>query len=246
MGFSLKSITTKNTERGKCIVIHGEGGVGKTTLAADIAKDRGGLFVMGEDGLNVEGVSRTGVIESWGEFQEALEEIALSDHEFKTIVIDTIDAMIPLLYSYVVETYYEGDEGKAGAFKAYYQQQYQEFDSVLRAFKLMQSKGIDVVVLCHTSTTNHKAPDSEPFNRYEMNLPGGTKTSLAEALYNYADFVLFARFNDIVTEGRGKGGDRVLMTRRNPAWDAKSRKDVPEKLTLSYEAYKKFIIEGGN
>lgn len=245
MGISLKALTAKNQERGMTTVLHGVPSVGKTTLAAEACKDLNGFFILGEDGLSplgIEGVDRTPVVESWLDFQEILEQVAMADHDYGAVFIDTIDAMVPLLEQYVIGKYYGGDVSKANAYKAYYTEMYQEFDKLLRVLSVIQNKGIEVFILCHSVVDTHRAPDTEAYQRFTLDLPGGAKTNLANALVSYADNVLFARF-DVHSDGKkGTGTNRVAMTQWNPSWDAKSRKAKIDKIILTWESVKKEIF----
>jgi hypothetical protein len=226
------------------MVVYSEPGLGKTTLGADMAKDTNGVFILGEDGLSalqLDDVTRTPVVESWEEFQSYLELFATEDHDHKSIIIDTIDAMAPLLYDYVVNKYYNGDTNKANAFKAYYTEQYSEFDRILKAFRVIQDRGINILVLAHSIIADHRSPDSENYKKFEIALPGGAKTDLATALTSYADLVLFGRKDIVVSEGKAKGGARVLMTECAPTYDAKSRKSIPTKIAMSWTVLKSYL-----
>jgi hypothetical protein len=242
MAFSLKSLTTKNKDRGSLVTIYSEPGWGKTTLATEIIKDLGGFIISGEDGLSslrIEDILHTPVIESWTEFQGYLESAALEDHGHKVVVIDTIDAMMPLLTDHVINTYYDGSMTKANAFKAYYTEMYQEFSTVLKVLNLILNKGCHVIVLCHSVIATVRQPDSEPFNAYDLALGGGAKTSLSDALVAASDFVLFGKFDIVVSEQRAKGSNRVLMTQFNPAYVAKSRRGGIPKLLCDWSVIKK-------
>jgi len=244
MKFSLKSLTKTNAERGTCIVIYSEQGLGKTTLGADMAKDTNGVFILGEDGLSplqLDDVTRTPLVESWEEFQSYLELFATEEHDHKSIIIDTIDAMAPLLYDYVISKYYNGDTNKANAFKAYYTEQYSEFDRILKAFRVIQDRGINILVLAHSIIADHRSPSEEVYKKYEIALPGGTKTDLAAALASYADIILFGRRDIVVSDKKAKGGARVLMTTGTPTYDAKSRRTIPDKIMMSWETLKGYL-----
>jgi hypothetical protein len=245
MGFSLSALTKENAVRGMCTVIHGSGGVGKTTIAAQVAEKHDGVIVLGEDGLSplgFEDIPRTPVVESWADFQDMLETFALEDHSYRTVVIDTMDAMMPILQDHVVNKYYDGSISKANAFKAMYTEMAMEFNKVLTVLKMIQNKSINIIILVHSVVDTYRAPDSEPFQKFSLNLPGGAKTSLASMLYDYADNVLFARRDVLVSEKKGKSAGRVLMTEWEPAYDAKTRTEAPAKLPLSYDAYFKYFI----
>jgi AAA+ ATPase superfamily predicted ATPase len=244
MAFSLNDVTKDVTKRGSCTVIYGPGSVGKTTLMAEAIKAKNGLVISGEDGMrddNTQGIARTPVVDSWETFQEILRALITEKHEYTTIAIDTLDAIVDKLDSYVVKTYYGGDEKKANAYKAKYEEYVLEFSKVLSAFSILQKKGVTIIPVVHAMISKMKDPSSEEYQRWVLNLPGGVKTSLADALFNYADNVLFATFNVTVKDGKGAGAQRVLNTEWNAAYDAKNRAPgVPLTISLDYATASKF------
>jgi hypothetical protein len=160
--------------------------------------------------------------------------LAKEKHEHKLIAIDTLDAMIPLLDTYVVNKYYGGDDGKANAYKAKYSEMNKEMSKVLTVLEAIKAKGIDVIIIVHSIVDNYRSPDSEVYQRWSLNLPGGAKTSLASLVFDYSDYCFFARRDVIVSDGKGKGTTRVLMSQWNASWDAKTRRDMPEKMLLTW------------
>jgi hypothetical protein len=249
MAFKLSDVTKAPSTRGACTVIHGVGGVGKTTFCANWARDKMGLFIQCEDGLSplmIDDVDRTPTIDSLDSFKDVLRALMSEKHDYKVVFIDTIDALMPHLESYVVKTYYGGDEGKANAYKAKYEEMNQEFNKILMACQILQGKGVDVVFIVHSVIAKAKDPSSEEYDRWRLNLPGGAKTSLADMLYNYADNVFFANFDVTVTDKKGRGGSRVAYTSWTPAYDAKCRlsgRGMPDKIPFDYDSYKA-VVDG--
>jgi len=244
--FSLANITTdNNSSRGKLITVHSQGGIGKTTLGAEFCTKENGLMILGEDGLSplgFEGVPRTPVITRWEDFQETIKQLVTEKHGFKTVVVDTVDNMTTLLDTYVVDTYYGGDQKAADSYKAKYSEMNKEFNGLLGGFDMLLDKGINVIALVHSIVDTHRAPDSEAYQHWSLNLPGGAKTSLANLLYDHSDFVLFGRRDVVVADGKGRGGQRVLMTEWDSAWSAKSRgKDIPGKIPFTYDGLKSIM-----
>ena len=79
------------------ILIYGRPKVGKSTLCSKLANP---LFLATEAGLNHLEVFKMNIT-SWVEFKAACREIAGGKHEFKTIVIDTIDNLVILCSAWV-------------------------------------------------------------------------------------------------------------------------------------------------
>lgn len=264
MGF-LDSAVSSNTQTKDKTVVHGLGGVGKTTFGIQAAKANKGIFFLGENGLNKlqegDGVPRLN-IEAWDipknvpdkiqakfsgiTFKGALRELMVTDHDYKLLVVDTLDSLIPGLDEYVVWNSYGGDYGKADAYKSKYNDYAREMTSILKAFDyLIDKKGMEVMVLVHSVVNNHKDPSSEAWKRWELALPGGDKTSLGALVFDWADNVLFAKY-DVEVKGdkfdkKGKGRDRVCYTVWDASYDAKTRHNLPEKMPFEYGTFQKFL-----
>jgi len=255
MAFDLSNVTSDNAKRAHCTVVHSPGGVGKTTFGVNACLAKNGLMILSEDGLsplNIEGiprvfVSRWGTLDKEGykndgySFQDVLLSLMTKEHKHKVIVIDTMDALIPALDSYVVYKYYNGDIEKADAYKSKYLEYISEMSKVLKSFMVLQEKDIEVIVLIHSMIADHRDPSAENFKRWELNLPGGAKTSLADLLYNYADNCLFANYDVVVSDGKGSGNSRVAFTEWNAAYEAKNRYNLPYKFAFDKkDSYKIF------
>jgi len=94
----------------------------------------------------------------------------------------------------------------------------------------MTKKGINVVPIIHSEVKKRRLPDTEEYDFYSLNLGGGKKGNASDMLYNFSDNTIFMRKDVMVKDGKGAGGTRVLMTQWAPAYLAKSRSDVPEKV----------------
>lgn len=259
----LDNIGTENKNSPDKTVVHGLGGVGKTTLGIHACKKKKGLFLLGETGLNKlsegDGIARLG-IQAWDvpqnvpdavqakfggvTFKGTLKELMVTEHDYKLLVIDTLDSLVPLMDEYVVWNSYGGDYGKADAYKSKYNDYVREFTAVLKGLDyLIEKKGMEVIILVHSNVTNHKDPSSEAWKRWELALPGGDKTNLGALVYDWADNVIFAKYDVEVSERKGKGRDRVAYTVWDASYDAKTRHSIPEKLEFSYGAITKAIAD---
>ena len=246
MTVSLSNISNVNEKKPYSITVHSLGGVGKTYFGADACEGGKGVFILGEDGLSTldrKDISRFPIIKTWPDFKETIKILITEKHDFKTVVIDTIDSLIPMLDSYVVKEFYGGKAEKADAYKQKYGDYAREMYGILKAYNLLLKKGVEVINLVHSVVVNHRDPMSEAWQRWEMNLPGGAKTSLASMLYDWSDVVLYATRDVAVVERKGVGNNRVCYTQWNAAYDAKCRHNLPEKITFSYKKLKELLAK---
>ena len=84
--------------RSRRVLIYGENGIGKSSLAAAFPKP---IFLNLEDGIGDLDVDSTEVIRSVTEFTGCLIELANSDYQ--TIVVDTIDWLEKLIFDDVAK-----------------------------------------------------------------------------------------------------------------------------------------------
>ena len=89
----------------KSFLLYGRSKVGKSTWASRIP---GALFLVTDPGLDEIGcyrIPQAGVLKSWGEIRNTVEEIAQGGHQFKTIILDTVDIAFQLLSQSVCDHY---------------------------------------------------------------------------------------------------------------------------------------------
>jgi AAA domain len=235
-------------------------GSGKTSFAANAPKP---VFLMskGETGLEtlidsgrLPEVPHFPEIQVWGDLLSAIEWLTGSEHDYRTVVLDTLNGFERLCFEFVCDREYGGDWGKKGF--ASYQQgadvSTSEWRLLLNALDtLREKKRMAVIGLCHTRVSTFKNPAGADFDRYTPAM----HTKLWELTHRWADHVCFVNFyTEVVTDGRpsdapkkgkGKGGqDRVMYTERHAAYDAKNRAGLPEEVDMGdsgAEAWANFL-----
>lgn len=96
MAISLASLRTTSVLTPPRILIHGVAGVGKSTFAADADRP---VFLMTEDGLGKLQVPHFPLATSYAEVAEALDALSNEDHDFGTVVVDSVDWLEPLIWA---------------------------------------------------------------------------------------------------------------------------------------------------
>lgn len=190
------------------ILVYGRPKIGKSTLCS---KFPNALFLAPEPGLNHLEVFKQ-PIHNWSEFMLACKEIAEGSHEFKTIVIDTIDALIPLLVDYIqVENNVEyiGDlpMGK-GWFLAT-----QELKRVLNKLSMLD---YGLILVSHAKQEKIETK-TKNYDRFTIDIGGKNQN----AILNLMDIILFM-------DSEMKDGEEIGVMRTKPSlyWEAgdKSKK----------------------
>src|SRR4051812_2649842 len=99
MAISLSSIETGVSFKPPRILIYGVQGIGKTTM---ISQAPDPIMVQTEDGEGVIDIPRFPLARSFDDVMEALGVLATTDHKYKTVGIDSLDWMEPLVWGKVV------------------------------------------------------------------------------------------------------------------------------------------------
>lgn len=227
------------------IVLHGTEGVGKSSWGAEAPNP---IFIAAEDGIRFLDVASFPEPQSFEDVISAVESLVSGEHEFKTLVIDTIDWVGHLIRDKVMKA----NAWDAAAFDAYgrgYKVWVQEWRKLLSSLdRLRAKKGMEIILLVHSKVGNFKNPAGNDYGRYQLAIGGDEAPELVK---QWADIVLFATHEEFTTDpkkGRVKGvssGQRIVNTERTAAWDAKHRHGLPPQLPLDYAAFDEARKAGG-
>ena len=240
MAISLAQLTRANTPKPPRILIHGVAGVGKTTFAAEASKP---VFVQTEDGLGTIPAASFPLARTFEEVLESLASLYTEDHDFKTVVIDSVDWLEPLVWGKACRDNGWGSIEDAGYGKGYVAalSLWRQYIDGLNA--LRDDRGMTVVQIAHTDIKRFDSPEHDPYDRYVIKL----HTRAAALMQEHSDIVLFANyristvkadvgFNKKVNRAMGSG-ERVIHTAERPAFLAKNRYGLPETLSLDWQSF---------
>lgn len=224
------------------ILLTGTEGVGKTSWAAGAPAP---IFICAEDGMPraLSEVPRFPAPQTFEEVLDAIASLTEGEHEFKTVVIDTVDWLEPLVWESVCRK--NGWESiESPGYGKGYAAASDEWRRLLVALDRLRSKQrMEVILLAHAAIRTFQNPSGNDYSRYEAKLHKGAAALVRE----WCDTNLFAiheEFGGADKSGKPtkKGistGRRVVHTERTAAWDAKNRHGLPAELALDYAEYAK-------
>ena len=246
MAISLNQLNRTHVPKPPRILIHGVAGVGKTTFAAEANNP---VFVQTEDGLGTIPAANFPLARTFEEVIDALAALYTEEHDFKTVVIDSVDWLEPLVWGKACR-----DNGWASIEDAGYGKGYVAALSLWRQYidglnALRDDRGMTVVQIAHTDIKRFDSPEHDPYDRYVIKL----HTRAAALLQEHSDIVLFANyristvkadvgFNKKVNRAMGSG-ERVIHTAERPAFLAKNRYGLPETLSLNWQSFAQAMPE---
>jgi len=225
-------------------MLYGVHGVGKSTFGAKAPKP---VFIQTEDGLGEIDCDKFPVSESFEHVITALSELYSGEHDYQTLVVDSLDWLERLIHADVcrkrnVQNIEDIGYAKGYVFALDYWRQFIEGLSALRSHRNMTT-----ILIAHANIERFENPETDSYDRYVPRL----HRLAAALLMEWSDEVLFATykvhtkksdegFNRKRTQGIGTG-ERILRTSERPAHVAKNRLGLPDELPLEWDAYSHFF-----
>lgn len=241
---TLASVARGKIQAAPRVLCYGPEGIGKSTLGAGAP---GAIFLGAEDGTGQLDVARFPRPENWDDILGAIAVLEREPHDYKTLVIDTLDWVEPIIWAHVCERDKEKTIESYGYGRGY-QVAIDEWRKLLAALeRLRSSRKMTVVLLAHSQIRTFKNPEGEDFDRYELKLhakAGGLCKEWVDAVL-FANFETFAQKNEKTKRVKGiSTGARLLYTARSAAYDAKNRYSLPDAMPLSWDDFAAGVAAG--
>jgi hypothetical protein len=238
MSLLQKMISTDTAMQPPVIVVYGTPGIGKTTFATSAPEP---LVIDLEGGAKYFDVPKAHP-DNHKQLIELLDALIKEDHQFKTIVLDSLDwaekfAIDELLTSTGAKSYMD----KTNPATSYGQGKptvVAKLQTILEKLqKLHRQKQCTIIITAHTKVTSNDDPVDGSYQQHTL------KTMIAEsgALFiEWADAVLFMRRKMIKSPNTASGfieGDRVIVTSNKIGTTSKNRLHLPEEIPATWESF---------
>jgi hypothetical protein len=254
MSIDLTSIS-KNTQKPQRIVLYGLQGIGKTSFAAGAEKP---IFIITEDGLGELDVPHFPLATSFEEVLEALGSLGSGEHDYKTVIIDSLDWLEPLTHDATCRRLNVKSIEEPGYGKGYVENM-REWDLFFDYVTALRNvKGMTVIMIAHNAIVRVEDPVHPAFDMHDLKLHKKACARVKE----FADVILFATMSTIVTTEKGgfnktrtraiddTNNGRVLCASPSAAFVAKHRTSMPDKIPLVWTEFEKYLpstkTNGGN
>lgn len=226
-------------------IIYGPAGIGKSTLASYYPRP---LFLDTEEGSGQLDVHRvqTRVMSDLGScFAEILAGMA---NEYATVVIDTSDNFWRMSADSLCAEHGWTNIETPGYGKGY-TYVLQRIDEIADTLVQIRSMGFNVVLVNHADVMKMSPPDAEEFTKYTLKMAAAPNKQAAKAgqrLLEFADAVFFChQVINTSSSGKAIGEERVIEVSPHPAWDAKNRYGLTERMPLCRESVEKILASAG-
>ena len=207
------------------ILVYGRAKIGKSTLCS---KFESPLFLATEPGLNHLEVFKVNIT-SWVKFLEACSDIAKGGHEFKTIVLDTIDNLVVYCSDWVckengINHPSELPHGKGWSLVT---------SELNRALVKLGSLPYGLIMVSHCDLTEVETK-TRKYSRWTISVSGKNRN----VFLNMTDLILFVD-SEVASDGSEK---RLIRTKPSMNYEAGDRSNLlPESLPLDYDELAKYF-----
>jgi hypothetical protein len=213
-------------------LIYGPSKIGKSTWCSN---SENALFLATEPGLNALEVYQL-PIAKWEELLTYARDLALGKHQFKTIIIDTVDNAYKFCSEYICNKFKVEHESDLGYGKGWALVN-NEFSRVMTKLAFLP---YGLIFVSH-STERDIETRTGKHTRIVPTLPD----KASKFITGLVDIILYCDIDVLQQDDGSMISRRVMYTKPNANYDAGDRTNLlPEKIPMDYRIFtSKFIIE---
>jgi hypothetical protein len=217
--------------------LYGVGGIGKTSLAAEWPSPLY-LPTEGERPPSDVDMATPGTIESFDDLLNIFGELLTTEHEFKTVIIDSLDGLESLVWSATCARLGVASIEEPGFGKGYVEAD-SEWKEYLGAIGALRLAGINVVQLAHPEIARFDSPTSDPYSRYGVKLHKRGNALVREQadIVGFLNYRVSLKEKEVgpkkkITHAEG-GKERQIHLNEGAGYLAKNRFSMPDTITYA-------------
>lgn len=236
MAISMSSLRRVKADQPPRLLIYGPEKMGKTTLASEFPAP---VFIQTEQGESGKlELDSFGHLTNYGQVIEAITSLAQEDHQFKTVVLDSVSSLQKLIWDAVCQ---EGNVNSIEAYDKGFGKGYVAADrfwlEVLEGLNYLRTaRGMNVILIGHAVIGKFDDPETESYSTYGVDLHKRAEAILkreVDAILLVKKDVTIKRDDPKKTDSRARGdggSTRWIYCQGKPAYTAGNRYDMPERL----------------
>lgn len=246
----INTIKKTKIEKPLIILFYGVPGIGKTSFASESENP---IFIGDEENDEFD-VARFPKVTSWNQLKQQLNTLIIENHDYKTLVLDTIDGLETIAQKEILS----GKESKktmetamGGYGKAYKQMSKMFLEIRDEYLEKIRAKGMQIIFLSHCEKSKFEDPIlAISYDTYSTSC----HKQIKPIFQDWASCIFFANYNLIRSENsqgkeyaQGIDGERVIYTEERPSHVGKNRYNLPYEIpfpkTGAWNNFKKIINE---
>lgn len=241
MAISLSNLRSSKVDRPPVCLFYAGDGDCKTSLASEFPTP---IYLRseGEEPPSDAPEMPTADITSWEDIEDTFNLLLTEEHEFKTVIVDTVDGIAPFVEAVTAQrigaaSINDNSKGSPAAFGNGFKESEVEWGQFMDGCAALSRAGMNVVILGHREIRNFKSPTTDPYDQYDVAL----NKRAAPIVRARCDLVGFmsrrvslkekeVSRNNKVTHAEG-GKEVQIHTVGGAGFHAKNRYGLPEAVT---------------
>ena len=224
-------------DEGLALFLYGPPKIGKSTLGSFMPNP---LFLPTDPGLKKIKAKKGQMIRNFRSLDKALQEIKIGDHNYKSLIIDTMTGIERILSVKVAQNSGKSSIEDMGFGKGYAKLAEAVADFINILEDIRSERNMNVLLISHSHIKPiHDPSVAESYDHHEPELHKRTWPVIKQ----WVDAILFTHTEVFIDKENRKGiqGDRVIETGYSPAWEAGNRLGWPEQIPLDGEKFCRLI-----